>query len=94
MAIQQIVQLSLTLQGDGTTKVFRYTPSQLFAAKTNDGSQLLSLSTTPSSITAVSNMGGSIAASMSSGKFVLTFSQAPVSGKIGTVILTLGFVSQ
>jgi hypothetical protein len=97
MAIQQVVQVTFTLQGDGTSTTFKYAPSQMFALTANGSDKLLSVSTTPTSCSAVSDFPGHITASVLSGspaKIQLVFSQAPPNNKRGTVIVSLFFATQ
>lgn len=95
MAIQQIVPITINLQGDGTSTVFKYTPTSFFAVTATDPNlKFISLTTTPTSVTAFGSFGIVITSAMVSGKIVLTFASAPANGQQGTVTINFAFNSQ
>jgi hypothetical protein len=97
MALQQVVDITFVLMGDGTTTTFKYAPSQMFALTTDGNSKLVSSSTAPTSCSAVSDFPGHITASILGGspsKFQLVFGTAPANNKRGTVIVSLFFASE
>ena len=94
MAIQQVVPISLTLVGDGTSTTFKYTISSLFAVTTaNSNLKLLASGNIPNGVSATSSLGH-VTASMFSGKLQLTFTSAPAAGVQGEVNINLFYVSQ
>src|SRR5258708_2035007 len=97
MAIQQVVPVSLTLVGDGTSTTFKYVISQTFALNFSTAATRVMTSTnTPNGVSATSNLGH-VTASLdpsSPKKLVLTFSTAPVNGVQGEVNINLFYNSQ
>jgi hypothetical protein len=97
MSLQQVVNITFVLMGDGTTTTFKYAPSQMFAFSMEGSDRLVSSSTAPTSCSAVSDFPGHITASVLGGspsKFQLVFNTAPANGQRGTVIVSLFFASQ
>lgn len=93
MAIQQVVPITLTLVGDGTSTTFKYTISSLFAVTTSSTLKVLSSGNIPNGVSATSSLGH-VTASMFSGKLQLTFTTAPAAGQQGEVNVNLFYVSQ
>lgn len=97
MAIQQVVPISLTLMGDGTSTTFKYVISQLFALNLSSAvAKVMTSTNVPNGVSATSNLGHVTASldSSSPKKLVLTFTAAPASGVQGEVNVNLFYNSQ
>jgi hypothetical protein len=95
MAIQQVEEIAIQVQGDGTSTVFTVGFNQLFSA-TMYGDVLVNPSSIPTSI-ATGSVSGSLPSCVGSldgfGNIILTFSSAPTSGVDGQVQVLLYFNS-
>jgi hypothetical protein len=100
MAIQQSVNVTLTLIGDGSSTAFTYAFNRLFELIIDSGAELVSPATVPSSavvgqINGFTNSGtpSAVASLDGFGNLVITFSAALANGDIGTVGVQLLFNS-
>ena len=95
MAIQQVVPVTINLQGDGVSTIFKYSLSSLFAVTLeNPNVKVLNSINMPSAVSASGSFGIAITAAMVSGKIQLTFASAPAAGQQGTVTINLMYSSQ
>lgn len=91
MAIQQLLQVSLLLTGDGSSSVFTYSLNQLFAL-TATGESIINPATLPNAAQLVDPDGvlPSGTASLDGfGNLVLTFASSWASGVVGTATVQL-----
>lgn len=97
MAIQQVVPITLTLMGDGTSTTFKYVISQLFAINFNHPSvRNISSTNVPNGVSATSNLGhvnASIVGTTTK-SLQLTFTAAPPVGAQGDININFFYNSQ
>jgi hypothetical protein len=95
MAIQQVEEIAISVQGDGASTVFTVGFNQLFAT-TLYGDVLVNPASNPSSV-AVSSTSGSLPTCIGTldgfGNIILTFASAPSNGVEGQVQVLLYFNS-
>lgn len=96
MAIQQVVPISLTLMGDGTSTTFKYVIAQLFAVNASENLKVVAFSNVPSGVSAASNLGHVVASLTNTNpkQVLLTFNTAPAAGIQGEVNVNLFYNSQ
>jgi len=95
MALQQVVQIFLTIQGDGSATVFTFGFNKLWDV-TLQGDTLINPGTIPSSAAVLgqsSSLPTSSASIDANGNLIITFDSAPANGVSGQVQIQLFFNS-